>query len=254
MSNPQSRRATRHVSVVSKPIVADATRGLPTEPSPQRTTETKRLINDDQTDARRNHGPRFDVEWRLPDRTKRSQDVQVRTRGTSLRSFACHHLRRRRHHGSTRWPGHAGERSIDVAPSRLDLSPKVRRGYGDNWRNRIEPRFGEWHIARIDHHRSSVGQRHGRVRSRPADCPLGSFGPEDVAGLRDRRRPAPRPSPPRAPSFRRTTHARTPTCPTGEVAALAASLRRSGRRRRTAGLHRSAIRRAGRPVRRRRRS
>jgi integrase len=35
--------------------------------------------------------------------------------------------------------------------SRLDLSPKVRRGYEDNWRDRIEPRFGEWHIARIDH-------------------------------------------------------------------------------------------------------
>jgi integrase len=35
--------------------------------------------------------------------------------------------------------------------SRLDLSPKVRRGYEDNWRNRIEPRFGGWHVARIDH-------------------------------------------------------------------------------------------------------
>jgi integrase len=36
--------------------------------------------------------------------------------------------------------------------SRLDLSPKVRRGYQDNWRDRIEPRFGEWHVARIYHH------------------------------------------------------------------------------------------------------
>lgn len=35
--------------------------------------------------------------------------------------------------------------------SRVDLSPKVRRGYEDNWRNRIEPRFGAWHVARIDH-------------------------------------------------------------------------------------------------------
>lgn len=32
-----------------------------------------------------------------------------------------------------------------------DLSPKVRRGYEDNWRSRIEPRFGNWHVARIDH-------------------------------------------------------------------------------------------------------
>lgn len=35
--------------------------------------------------------------------------------------------------------------------SHLDLSPKVRRGYEENWRSRIEPRFGSWHVARIDH-------------------------------------------------------------------------------------------------------
>jgi integrase len=35
--------------------------------------------------------------------------------------------------------------------SRLDLSPKVRRGYEDNGRSRIEPRFGNWHVGRIDH-------------------------------------------------------------------------------------------------------
>lgn len=37
-----------------------------------------------------------------------------------------------------------------LAP-RLDLSPKVRCGYEDNWRARIEPRFGSWHVDRIDH-------------------------------------------------------------------------------------------------------
>jgi site-specific recombinase XerC len=35
--------------------------------------------------------------------------------------------------------------------SRLDLSPKVWRGYEDNWRSGIEPQFGSWHVARIDH-------------------------------------------------------------------------------------------------------
>ena len=35
--------------------------------------------------------------------------------------------------------------------SRPDLSAKVRRGYEDNWRLRIEPRFGNWPIAKIDH-------------------------------------------------------------------------------------------------------
>jgi integrase len=32
-----------------------------------------------------------------------------------------------------------------------DLSAKVRRGYEDNWRLRIEPRFGGWQIGKIDH-------------------------------------------------------------------------------------------------------
>ena len=38
-----------------------------------------------------------------------------------------------------------------IDPSRPDLSAKVRRGYEDNSRLRIEPRFGNWPIARIDH-------------------------------------------------------------------------------------------------------
>jgi integrase len=35
--------------------------------------------------------------------------------------------------------------------SRPDLSAKVRRGYEDNWRLRIEPQFGSWPIGKIDH-------------------------------------------------------------------------------------------------------
>jgi hypothetical protein len=35
--------------------------------------------------------------------------------------------------------------------SRLDLSPKVRRGYEDVWRLRLEPRFGSWAVGKIDH-------------------------------------------------------------------------------------------------------
>jgi hypothetical protein len=35
--------------------------------------------------------------------------------------------------------------------SRPDLSAKVRRGYEDNWKLRIEPRFGSWSIGKIDH-------------------------------------------------------------------------------------------------------
>ena len=35
--------------------------------------------------------------------------------------------------------------------SRPDLSAKVRRGYQDNGRLRIEPRYGRWQISKIDH-------------------------------------------------------------------------------------------------------
>ena len=35
--------------------------------------------------------------------------------------------------------------------SRPDLSAKVRRGYQDNGRLRIEPRCGRWQISKIDH-------------------------------------------------------------------------------------------------------
>jgi integrase len=35
--------------------------------------------------------------------------------------------------------------------SRLDLSPKVRRGYEDIWRLRIETRFGGRSVGKIDH-------------------------------------------------------------------------------------------------------
>ena len=96
-------------------------------------------------------GPRFDVEWRLPDRTKRSKtfksEREARVFEASLvTTFA----------GGDIVDPRAGRVTLAAVyrtwlASRLDLSPKVRRGYEDNWRNRIEPRFGEWHIARIDH-------------------------------------------------------------------------------------------------------
>ena len=35
--------------------------------------------------------------------------------------------------------------------SRVDLSPKVRRGYQDIWRLRLEPWFGSWYVGKIDH-------------------------------------------------------------------------------------------------------
>lgn len=96
-------------------------------------------------------GPRFDVEWRLPNRNKRSKTF---TSEREARVFEAS-LVTKSAAGDIVDP-RAGRVTLSTVyrswlASRLDLSPKVRRGYQDNWRNRIEPRFGGWHVARIDH-------------------------------------------------------------------------------------------------------
>lgn len=96
------------------------------------------------------HGPRFDVQWRLPDHTKRRKtfksEREARVFEASLvTKIAAGEVIDPR---ACRVPLASVYRSW--LTSRPDLSPKVRRGYEDNWRRRIEPRFGSWHIARID--------------------------------------------------------------------------------------------------------
>jgi integrase len=94
-------------------------------------------------------GMRWDVEWLLPDGTKRSKTF------TTLRAakLVDGELRSAHHDGETVDP-RGGKAELRVVykswlASRPDLSPKVRRGYEDNWRLRIEPKFGNWPIGRI---------------------------------------------------------------------------------------------------------
>jgi integrase len=96
-------------------------------------------------------GVRYDVQWRLPDRTKRkktfssaraAKQFEVRLITSSAR-------------GESLDP-RGGRTELETVyrswiASRPDLSAKVRRGYEDNWRLRIQPRFGNWPIAKIDH-------------------------------------------------------------------------------------------------------
>lgn len=96
-------------------------------------------------------GPRFDVEWRLPDRSKRRKTFKTER---EARIFEASIVTKSAS-GEAVDP-RAGKVTLASVykgwlASRLDLSPKVRRGYEDNWRSRIEPRFGSWHVARIDH-------------------------------------------------------------------------------------------------------
>jgi integrase len=96
-------------------------------------------------------GPRFEVEWRLPDRSKRRKSFKTER---EARVFEATILTRSAA-GDIVDP-RAGRVMLTTVyqswiASRPDLSPKVRRGYKDNWRLRVEPQFGAWPISKIDH-------------------------------------------------------------------------------------------------------
>ena len=96
-------------------------------------------------------GPRFDVEWRLPDRTKRRKSFRTEREArifeaSVLTTTAAGEIVDPR---SARVPLATVYKSWMA--SRVDLSPKVRRGYQDIWRLRLEPCFGSWYVGKIDH-------------------------------------------------------------------------------------------------------
>jgi integrase len=94
-------------------------------------------------------GTRWDVEWLLPDGAKRPKTFKT-LRAAKLFDGE---LRSARDDGEM-VDARGGKTELHVVykswlASRPDLSPKVRRGYEDNWRLRIEPKFGSWPIGRI---------------------------------------------------------------------------------------------------------
>lgn len=94
-------------------------------------------------------GTRWDVEWLLPDGTKRSKTFKT-LRGAKLFDGELRSARE----DCEKIDPRGGKTELQVVhkswlASRPDLSPKVRRGYEDNWRLRIEPKFGNWPIGRI---------------------------------------------------------------------------------------------------------
>jgi len=96
-------------------------------------------------------GVRYDVQWRLPDRSKRkktfsSERAAKQFEAKLVTSSAT---------GESVDP-RGGRTELESVyrswiASRPDLSAKVRRGYEDNRRLRIQPRFRNWAIAKIDH-------------------------------------------------------------------------------------------------------
>ncbi|MDT5258833.1 MAG: hypothetical protein QOD10_3913 [Mycobacterium sp.] len=81
-------------------------------------------------------GPRFDVEWRLPDRSKRRKTFTTEREARVLEAT----LVTRSAAGETVDPRAGRIKLVMVYTSwigsRPDLRPKVRRGYEDNWRLR----------------------------------------------------------------------------------------------------------------------
>jgi integrase len=96
-------------------------------------------------------GPRFDVEWRLPDRSKRRKAFKTEREARIFEAAIV----TKTASGDVVDP-RAGRITLAQVydawlVSRLDLSPKVRRGYEDIWRLRLQPRFGGWQVGKIDH-------------------------------------------------------------------------------------------------------
>jgi integrase len=96
-------------------------------------------------------GVRYDVQWRLPDRSKRKKTFVTER---AAKQFDAR-LVTSSATGESLDP-RGGKTELESVyrswiASRPDLSAKVRRGYEDNWRLRIQPRFGTWPIAKIDH-------------------------------------------------------------------------------------------------------
>lgn len=95
-------------------------------------------------------GPRWDVEVRLPDRSKRRRTFRTEREARMYEAEVV----TARANGSYVDP-RAGRLTLTVVyeswiAGRPDLSPKVQRGYRDNWKLRVEPQFGLWPVAKID--------------------------------------------------------------------------------------------------------
>lgn len=103
----------------------------------------------------KNGQPRWIVEWRLPGRVKRRKSFRTER---EARAFEAEVIAAKNR--GVIFDPKRGD-AITVAyvyaswiATRQDVTPKVRRGYEDNWRNHVEPAFALWPVTKID--RSSI--------------------------------------------------------------------------------------------------
>lgn len=98
-------------------------------------------------------GPRWRVEWRLPDRTKRRKIFHTER---EARTFEAEVISSRSR-GIVIDPRRGASITVEYTykrwlASRQDFSAKVRHGYEDCWRISVHPAFGPWPLTKVDRH------------------------------------------------------------------------------------------------------
>jgi integrase len=98
-------------------------------------------------------GPRWRVEWRLPDRTKRRKIFHTEREAKTFEAEVISSRSR----GTIIDPRRGAAITVEYAytrwlASRQDFSAKVRRGYEDCWRISVQPTFGSWPLTGLDRH------------------------------------------------------------------------------------------------------
>jgi integrase len=98
-------------------------------------------------------GPRWRVEWRLPDRTKRRKIFHTEREAKTFEAEVISSRSR----GTIIDPRRGATITVEYAytrwlASRQDFSAKVRRGYEDCWRISVQPTFGSWPLTGLDRH------------------------------------------------------------------------------------------------------
>ncbi|MCR8899724.1 site-specific integrase [Gordonia sp. GONU] len=94
---------------------------------------------------------RWRVQWRLPDRRTRSKAFGTRREAQAFEAEVI----AARNRGVVFDP-HRGDAFTVAAvyaswlATRQDVTPKVRRGFEDNWRLYVQPQFGAWPVTRVD--------------------------------------------------------------------------------------------------------
>jgi integrase len=96
-------------------------------------------------------GPRWRVEWRLPDRTKRRKIFHTEREAKTFEAEVISSRSR----GTVIDPRRGATITVEYAytrwlASRQDFSAKVRRGYEDCWRISVQPTFGPWPLTGLD--------------------------------------------------------------------------------------------------------